>query len=238
MNIALCDDNEIILNHLAALVKEIITQHNIYHFDFDYFCYTDSQQLLQDNKNKRFDVVFLDIEMPKGSGLDIGDEMFNYNENIFIFYVTSYNSYIAESIKHRVYRFIDKQDLTTLHEGIKSMLYDLSARNTRYTFAYKGSNYSIPIMSINYFEHYRNTVKIITDKEILLQRTTIKKLVAILPKMFQQCHAAFIVNTLKVKEINNKNVMLINNSIIPVSRRYRQELLFKVLIDFNDSSDK
>lgn len=228
MNIAFCDDNSIILNNLKNLIEDIINKYNIYDFEFNYFCYTDPYELLKEHNNKMFDIAFLDIDMPKRSGFDLGDEVFALNENIFIFYVTSYENFMANSIKHRVYRFICKDNLEELHEGIKSVLRDLAMSHTRYNFSYKNHSYSIPLMNINYFESSHNCVKIITCNETFLQRTTIKKLSKELPEMFQQCHAGFIVNTFKIKKLSADNITLDNNQILPFSRKHRLDLLLSI----------
>lgn len=231
MNIVFCDDNEPILDELIKLVKKIINDYNIYNYQFNYFRYTDPIAVITDLKHINFDIAFLDIEMPQENGLSVGDSIYESNNDAFIFYVTSFEHYLKYSLKHRVYRFIEKGDIAELQDSIKSMLEDLALKRSRYRFEFKKHSYSVPISSIFYFEKSRNNVKIVTDTDIFLQRITIKELVDILPKAFFRCHSGYIVNLSKIKEINDNNVILNNNYVLPVSKKY----FFDLLIKFNDT---
>ncbi len=232
MNIVFCDDNELILDHLIKSVKSLIREYNVYNFEFNYFRYKDPLALISDLEKIRFDIAFLDIEIPEFDGLTIGDRIYNSNEDVKIFYVTNYENYLADSIKHKVYRFVKKGDISELQDGIKNMLTDLSIRHSRYKFVYKNRCYSIPLSSIFYFEKSRNNVKIITNSDIFLQRITIKELITTLPKLFCRCHAGFIVNLSKVKEISDNSVILNNDAVLPVSKKYHADLIFSLNEDF------
>lgn len=231
MNIVFCDDNELILNELMELVKNLINKYNIYNFEFNYFRYTDPLAVIADLKRVNFDIAFLDIEMPQESGLSVGDSIYEFNNDAFIFYVTSFENYLKHSLKHRVYRFVKKGDIAELQDSIKSMLEDLVLKRSRYRFEFKKRSFSVPMSSISYFEKSRNNVKIVTDTDIFLQRITIKELVDILPKAFFRCHSGYIVNLSKIKEINDNNVILNNNYVLPVSKKY----FFDLLLKFNDT---
>lgn len=85
MNIAFCDDDKQCLKRLTRLAKDIIDKNNVYDFSFNYFEYDNPIKFLEEHKEKRFDAVFLDIEMPQINGLIVGDEAFKINHDIFIF---------------------------------------------------------------------------------------------------------------------------------------------------------
>lgn len=174
MKIAICDDDKVLLDVIFSKIRKAINKYNVYNFEFDYFCYTDPNKLINDNKNIKFDIVFLDIEMPGSDGFKAGDEIYSINNSAIIFYVTSYDDYLAQSIKHRVYRFIVKGDEKELQDGIKSMLSDLAFNESRYHFMYKDENHSIKMIKINYFESCHNCVKIVTSNNIYEQRITTK----------------------------------------------------------------
>lgn len=229
MNIAFCDDDLILLEILMPTVKELINKYNAYNFEFKYFSYTDPALLIADHKKFKFDIAFLDIEMPTVNGLDTGDALFEGNESVFIFYVTSYSQYLSRSIKHRVYRFIEKGDNDELAEGIQSMFKDLATRKANYVFIRKGRTYILPVMRINYFEADKNDVKIVTDTDVFLQRITIKKLVNNLPDLFCRCHSSYIVNSEKIKTIDRETIVLHNNETIPIGEKYKSNVLKKFM---------
>lgn len=225
MNIAICDDNNFLLTQLLNTVKQLIDKHNHYNFQFEYYCYNNALELLRDYSSKMFDVVFLDIEMPQINGLKVGDQIFAINNDVFIFYVTSYESYMPESIKHRVYRFINKNDEKELEKGILSLFDDLINLHSRYKFNFKNSSYNLPTNSIFYCESVRNKVFIHTESKTFEQVISIRQILVKLPRNFCRCHSSYVVNVKKIWEVHEKNLILSNDVEIPFSRKYRIDLL-------------
>lgn len=226
MNIAFCDDDKFLSKFICENVKKLIDKYNQYNFSFQYFIYNDATEFLQDYKNKMFDIVFLDIEMPKISGLSIGDQIFSINNDVFIFYVTCYDIYETESIKHRVYRFVKKDNITELESGIKHLFNDLVSLHSRYIFTFKNSAYNLSTNSIFYCESIRNKVIIHTDNKSYEQIISIKKILDELPRNFCRCHSSFIVNARKIEQVNDKNLVLSNNVEISLGRKYKMDVLW------------
>lgn len=104
MKIALCDDDKLLVDMLSIQVENLIDKNNLYNFSFEYHLFTDPLLLLSEHQKEPFDIAFLDIDMPQTDGLSLADKLFTTNNNVFIFYVTSYTQFIVPSIKHRVYR--------------------------------------------------------------------------------------------------------------------------------------
>lgn len=225
MNIAICDDNNFLLMQLLNTIKQLIDKHNHYNFKFEYYCYNNALELLRDYSSKMFDVVFLDIEMPQINGLKVGDQIFAINNDVFIFYVTSYESYMSESIKHRVYRFINKNDEKELEKGILSLFDDLINLHSRYKFNFKNLSYNLPTNSIMYCESIRNKVFIHTESKTFEQVISIRQILVKLPRNFCRCHSSYVVNVKKIWEVHEKSLILSNDVEIPFSRKYRIDLL-------------
>ncbi|MDA3853737.1 MAG: response regulator, partial [Bacteroidales bacterium] len=63
----------------------------------------------------RPDVLFLDIEMPGFNGLELLENLREYNADLKIVLVTAYDKYVSEAIKHNVYSYllkpVDRQEL-------------------------------------------------------------------------------------------------------------------------------
>lgn len=61
-----------------------------------------------------------------------------------------------------------------------------------------------------------------------------KSLIANLPKSFIQCHKSYIINMQMVKKRNAANCMLVNDSVIPIGRKYMhvfKDAYFRYLLD-------
>lgn len=227
MNIAFCDDEKVTLENLIKLTRNIIAKYDDYNLEFSFFSYTNPLELLEAHSNSPFDVVFLDIDMPEISGLNVGDRLYIQNESIIIFYVTSHTEFVAESIKHRVYRFIKKGDERALTEGIQAMLKDFTTLHQRYVYKYKGQYHSIILNQIFYCESKGNNVKIVTDNDIFTQRILIKNLIKVLPPIFCRCHSGYIVNLRKIRDVERNKITLINGIEIPMSAKYSAEVIIK-----------
>lgn len=234
MNIAFCDDDKFCLKRLTRLTKEIIDKNNVYDFSFNYFVFDNPLEFLKKHEEKKFDAVFLDIEMPQMSGLFVGDKAFKINHNIFIFYITGFNDYAVSTIKHRVYRFIDKGDKIELEESIKQMLNDIALFKSNYIFSYGREKFIIPTRDILYFEKRHNIVDIITDTETFKQRTTMKELEQNLSniKFFCRCHSAYIVNLRNIKKFSDKYIIMNNGARVSISRKYQSKLIYGLALIF------
>lgn len=220
MNIAICDDNEILVDKLFKRVSKLFDIYNIYNFSFNFYTFTNANALLKKSKEIVFDVVFLDIEMPV-NGFSVADELYLQNSDVIIIYVTNYDKFVNKSIKHRVYRFIVKGDSLELQDCIKNLINDFATQKRRYKFEFKNICYSIPFSEILYFESDKNNVDVVTQNETFKQRITIKHLVDILPNTFCRCHSAFIVNTKKIKKFEYNSITLYNDVVLPLSKKYR-----------------
>lgn len=81
------------------------------------------EQLLFYSKEHPLDAVFLDIEMPGVSGLQLSEQILDINENIDIIFVTAYNQYAVEAFELQAIDYIMKP-LTEkrLNKTIKRLL--------------------------------------------------------------------------------------------------------------------
>ncbi len=225
MNIYVCDDNLTLAKGNLEKIKKLITKHNIDNFEFNYFVFDNAQELLTECTSNYPDAAFLDIEMPGITGFDLSEKLYRINNNVYIFYLTFYNNLAAESIEHRVYRFIRKGDNKDLEKGIISFLNDVRFTTLRYNFSYKDVCYTIAVDEILYLESHRNTLTIHTLGEKIKQNSTIKEALQRLPGKFIQCHKSYIVNLNRAFSIASDFITMDTGEKIPVSKKYRINIL-------------
>ena len=97
----LVDDEERALNRLQILLSyfpevEVIAQT------------TDSKSCIETITNLKPDLVFLDVEMPDKTGLEVADEIHRNLVNTKIIFVTSYDHYAIKAIKNQAFDYILK----------------------------------------------------------------------------------------------------------------------------------
>lgn len=84
--------------------------------------FTDAEQALKLVKNDEVDLLFLDIDMPKLNGIATAKEIFSYDINVDIVFVTAYSHFAVEAFELNVLDYIMKpvspQRLNTTIERI------------------------------------------------------------------------------------------------------------------------
>jgi two-component system, response regulator YesN len=87
MNVLLVDDEPFVLEQLELLIKPLCPLWNIY-------TAMDSSQALSLCKQVDFQLVFLDIELPGKSGLEIAEQLKSEYEQIKIIILTAHQSFV------------------------------------------------------------------------------------------------------------------------------------------------
>lgn len=96
MYIALCDDNQTELSHLSLLLEEYRSKRDS---SLTYEIYGSATELLEAMPGHHFDLLFLDILMPKITGMDAAREIRQSNSTIPIIFLTSSKEYAVESYR-------------------------------------------------------------------------------------------------------------------------------------------
>lgn len=116
MKIALCDDDINFIKKFGSILNEKIMR---YSDDFSITEFTNGKEFIAELD--KFDAVFLDIDMPEISGLDVAAYI-NKNARTLIIFVTSYDELVYSSIKFQPFRFLRKTHLDDeLDEAVKSI---------------------------------------------------------------------------------------------------------------------
>ena len=107
MNIAICDDNKDTVTMLYSLIKN-------YFADYDLSLntislYTNGNTLLSEMEHgKELEVIFLDIEMPSLSGMEVAKQIREMNSDALIIFITSYPDFMSASFKVEAFDFLTK----------------------------------------------------------------------------------------------------------------------------------
>lgn len=86
------DDEILALNYLTNLLRTFPLIHIIN-------TYTNKTNILEDIQKQSVDVVFLDIEMADGNGLDLAEDIYSLSPSIQIVFVTGYAKYAVKAFE-------------------------------------------------------------------------------------------------------------------------------------------
>ena len=186
--------------------------------------------------NEPVDILFLDIEMPSLSGLDMLKTLQNPPKVIL---TTAFSEFGVESYEYGILDYLLKP--IPFERFLKAVNKILMSNNTKQI---KGESNKKPIsdstfiflkadkkihkyyfMDILFIEGCGNYVKVHSQNE--KPRMVLDKLSDMIaklpPKQFLRVHKSFIVNVLHIHEIQG-NMLAIQNKNIPISATYRQNL--------------
>ena len=223
MNIAICDDNQAYVSQIRELLMEYTEQIQIEVESF----FSGEELLSVLKKRKGYDIIFLDIEMNQLSGLDVAEEIRKEKSDTIIIFVTSHVNYVSDTFRLGAFQFltkpINKEDFKIdFNRAIK----EYNARHKNYVVKWRDETRCFEYGEIYYIEAYNRHLFIHTSKE---KHECVGKLAPEYEKLkqynFSQCHKGFIVNLGKIKKINKQNVVLKNNVEIPISRKFKAELM-------------
>jgi two-component system LytT family response regulator len=193
-------------------------------------------------KNTSPDLVFLDIEMPDGNGMDIFNH--HFSENVKIVLVTGHEHYAIDAINKSVAGYLLKPvnflDLQNVIKKVDKMIrleqqrLELEDRiNALCTAEVPGKNLIFDIESGFMMENSRNieyctadqsyaTIFTYSKREFVVSKS-LKELESYLPKnQFYRTHKSFLVNIYYIRKFvrsGESYVLLKSGAKIPVSVR-------------------
>ncbi|WP_378173870.1 LytR/AlgR family response regulator transcription factor [Aquimarina sp. SS2-1] len=182
------------------------------------------------------DLMFLDINMPKLSGIGL---LKTLQQKPYVIITTAYPEYAVESFELSVLDYLLKPfSLERFLQAVSKIQQKSTAPANPVVIAKKKSPQSIYVKSdkkiikldletINYIEAYGNYIKIYTD-QMILTPVTLSDFLEKLSNNFIRIHKSFVVNFNKLKLIDGNQMVLQNDSKLPISKSYRKLILNKI----------
>lgn len=177
--------------------------------------------MLKEQSKNEFDVLFLDIDMPETSGIDVANQIRKYNDNIIIIFVTNMEQLVFETIKYSPFRFVRKQKINEdLKEALESLIKKVSRENIIYKFRSEGENVRIKLSDIIYFESFRHDVELhmIGGNTVSVPDTLESLQNKFEAAGFIRIHKSYLVNYKYILSFDKTSLILDDHSILPISR--------------------
>lgn len=223
INIAICDDKKFFIEHLSKKIIGYSTELNVKN---EILTYNNPEELL--NNIDDIDILFLDVDMPEMSGIEVARRIRESNESVLIVFVSNYDQYVYQSIKYKPFRYIRKNRLDSeLYPALKDSYNNIQMDNNNKTITidYKKGKIAINKNNIIYIEkELKDTVIHLVDDEIYT-RMNLKDIEKELDAdVFIKLHRGCIANMKYIKRFEKDYVYLINGKSLPISRRKVKEV--------------
>ena len=175
------------------------------------------------------DLIFLDVEMPKMSGLDLLKSL-NHKPQVIL--ITAKEKYAVDAFEYEVTDFLVKP---VNHSRFLKAVQKVKSKNKPAPIeSVNGGNIFIKVDSelinlstseILWIEALGDYVNFITPTKKYVVLSTMKNIETKLPpKEFARVHRSYLVRIDKIKKIS-EDIILVENKLIPVSKSYKKELL-------------
>jgi DNA-binding LytR/AlgR family response regulator len=184
------------------------------------------------------ELIFLDVEMPGMSGLEFLDQLPFLARVIF---TTSHSSYAFDAFEYSAVDFLKKPISMPRFEQAVAKALELSDKadteppvhplsaNEIYVRD-EGCYVRISCDEILYFENVGDYVKVKTGTKQYVIHGSLKSVDEKLnDPRFLKVHRSFIINLGKIKNFDDNSVV-IESSVIPVSRAHKSELMRRIKV--------
>lgn len=221
--IAVCDDEQIICSTMYNKLQNLSKSKSVI-FEID--CFTSGEELCDEIKHTNYDLLFLDIELPKMNGVAVGQYIRETlkNETIQIAYISSKQEYAMELFEMRPINFLVKPLSNEKIENVIDKFLQLNKIDTE-TFNFKaGRNYyKIPLSDILYFYSNGRKINIVTsNKEYEFYGSLDNIYSEVKNKKFLFVHKSFLVNFKHINKYQYEQITMSDDKIIPVSQSRRK----------------
>jgi DNA-binding LytR/AlgR family response regulator len=202
-------------------------------------CY-DALSAMNFLKDQQVDLIFLDINMPKLSGLEMA-AMLPKNQKLVI--TTAYSEHALESFDFHVIDYLLKpisfkrfmqaiHKLESFEQPEPVMANPVpGGRTNNFLFVKTGKQVRrIDYDSIYYIEALKEYIAIHTINEKMLVYKRMKEVEQQLPEQFVRIHNSFIVNISHIRNIQS-NLVSVKSTELPVSSGYKTRFMERIQLN-------
>ncbi|MBE5882193.1 MAG: response regulator transcription factor [Lachnospiraceae bacterium] len=221
ITIAIVDDEKIFRVLTRKKLEEVMEK-----IPFSFIMREFSSGLQFLNEKETFDIVFMDIAMPKLSGLDTAEKYREYNPDGILIFLTAYDEYMKEGYKVNAFRYLGKQDDSQeFFEAVKSAMLILQAKQKMRFQLLNSGEVFVSLDDIVYLESQtRSSLIHMKNNEILPIRNKISELTELLEKRgFYLVHRAYLINMRYARSCVAGEVIFSTLEKVPISERRSHE---------------
>ncbi len=188
---------------------------------------------MKQNNDSDIDLIFLDIALPGENGALIGTMLREnlMNESVQIVFISSYEKYAMQLFQVRPFDFLikplDRKTIVHIFEKYRRIY-----ESNRIFFEYKVGKHTEKVLlsEIMYFACEKRKICIVTNKKNVDFYGNMKELHKTLDyEDFWSVHNSFIINIRYVKRFKENEIIMCDDSVIPVSYAYKKEVKRKIM---------
>ena len=235
IHLAVCDDDKLYIENTLKLL--LVQAQKIAGVMTEIRFFTDGNRLLEEYQNhKSYDIVILDIDMPSINGKELAVKLRGLDSNLYIAFLSAYKEEVYEVIPLDIKAFIPKDydKNKCLNELVRLLKRYKEEKPKQQLFNVIENGESVikrlNVDNIRYIKAVKGTILINTAEGELI--STERSLKAFETKLsdcgFYKVCSNILLNVNKVYQVLDTQVVLNDNTRLPISRRRRKELLVQL----------
>ena len=220
IEIAICDDEKIIIERITDLIKKQNTDCHIESF-------RTGNELLAGKK--RFDMIFLDIQMDGLNGIETAKAVREYDRKAVIIFVTAVKEYVFDAFDVGAFHYLLKPiEEQKIGEVFQNALREIRGRQAGKEspvlfIKTKNKSYTLNQSEIIFIENRNRKVAIHTAKNTLEFYAVMNELQKELENNFYRCHRGYLVNMAHIAEYSNDMIEMDNGEKVYLAKeKYRE----------------
>lgn len=213
MNIAVVDDEKVVREHICSLIQAGRPKSRVE-------SYATGEELLA--SGKRFDIVFLDIQMDGMNGIEAAGRLREMQAETVLIFITASREYVFDALDLYAFQYLLKPvDEKKFAEVLERAAIQAGKKKEKKKLFIRAKNLTLDQPDILYIESKAKKVEIHTvgtGKSIEIY-ATMEDLEAQLGEEFYRCHRAYIVNMAHIAEYGRDSITLTNGDTIYLAKK-------------------
>jgi len=224
MNCIIIDDDQACRSVLEQMIGQTDPLKHIGSFE-------NGLQAMNALKNNETDIIFLDVEMPEMSGIDMLAEL---DIKPMVILTTSHKEYALDAYEHEVVDYLVKpvtlprflKAVSKAEKRFENLVMGSLSDDRNYFFVRKDSVINkLPISDVLWVEAMGDYVTINTKGKKIIIHSTLRAIESKLPKeKFIRVHRSYIVQLENIKTIEG-NTIFLEDAYIPLGTVYKENFL-------------
>lgn len=238
MHIAICDDDEAIVTQLESILTVGVGDGL---FSASWESYDSGEKLWDDLwAGKRFDLIFLDIQMGQLDGLTLGRKIRQELQDkvTSLIYISNCPNYALSLYEtYPLTFFVKPLEEEKIRQVLTAVGEKVQTNRSYFVYTKEGEQHYVQLIDILYFESKGKKVQIITNNgqdDFKDKLANVKQ--ELEEKGFISIHKSLLVNRQHIRTYYSKNVRLDNGQTLPISQSHRSDVQRKIVKDRREQS--
>ena len=226
MKLAICEDEKQFQDVILEYLKPYLSERNDISIDV-FPCGADI--LKKYNCGKRYDLVFLDVEMKGMTGVEVGRTIREIDSSVILIFITSYTQYVRHAFSINAFQYLLKPVMREVfNEEFERALEYYRKMKYVYQIKFNDETTSIEVGNIVYIETFSRHLRVRTQDNCYEYVGKIKEAEDKLePYGFIRCHQGYLVNMRYIYKPKPGFFILNNKAEIPISRQLKNVVMTK-----------